>query len=113
MRDKAKKLRGLAAAGDALAVELFEDQARALGIALLNVNYLGDYDLLVIGGGVCDLSPTMRERYRQWAEESYRQFALDGFKNLAGFEYSLCSDNAPVIGALAWVASKSTSAFPG
>jgi predicted NBD/HSP70 family sugar kinase len=112
-RDKAKKLRGLAAAGDPLAVELFEDQARALGIALLNVNYLGDYDLLVIGGGVCDLSPAMRERYRQWAEESYRQSALDGFKNLAGFEFSLCGDNAPVIGALAWVASKSTSAFPG
>lgn len=108
VRDKAKRLRELAAAGDKLAVELFEDQARALGIALLNVNYIGDYDLLVIGGGVCDLAPDVRQWYRQRAEQSYREHALDGFKNLPGFEFSLCGDDAPVIGALAWVCSNPT-----
>ncbi|MFV0442692.1 MAG: ROK family protein [Planctomycetaceae bacterium] len=99
-RDKAKQLRQLAAQGDELALELFDDQARALGIALLNVNYLGDYDRLVIGGGVCDLAPTVLERYRQAAESAYRQYALSGFANLDRLEFSVCGDDAPVIGAL-------------
>lgn len=103
MRDKAKQLRGLAAAGDALALELFEDQTRALGIALLNANYLGDYDLLVIGGGVCDLTPKLRESYLRTAWESYQRHALDGFKTQVNMEFSVCGDDAPVIGALAWV----------
>ena len=100
VRDKAKRLRELAAEGDALAQQLFDDQARALGIALLDINYLGDYDLIVIGGGVCDLAPDVRDRYRRLAEESYREHALDGFRNLEHFEFSACGDAAPVIGAL-------------
>ncbi len=104
-RDKAKRLRELAAQGDPLALELFDDQARALGITLLCADYLGDYDLLVIGGGVCDLSPRVRDLYRRRAEESYLEYALEGFQNLAGFEYSVCGDDAPVIGALADVYS--------
>ncbi len=102
LKDKAKQLRELAAKGDALANELFEDQARALGIAFLCVNYLGDYDRLVIGGGVCDLASTVRDRYREVAETAYHQYALDGFRNLDRLEYSVCGDSAPVIGALAW-----------
>ncbi len=100
IREKAKQLRSLAAEGDPLALELFDDQARALGITLLNVNYLGDYDLLVIGGGVCDLAPAVRERYRKAAEAGYLEFAHAGFQNLDGFEFSVCNDDAPVIGAL-------------
>ena len=46
-RDKAKGLRELVAAGDPLAQQLFDDQARALGITMLSANYLGDYDRLV------------------------------------------------------------------
>lgn len=103
VKDKAKRLRELAAAGDALALELFDDQARALGVAFLTVNYLGDYDRLVIGGGVCDLAPEVRERYRQTAEASYHRHALDGFRNLDRLEFSVCGDAAPVVGALAWV----------
>ncbi len=102
VREKAKQLRELADAGDLLAQQLFDDQARALGITLLSVNYLGDYDRLVIGGGVCDLSTTVRDRYRRLAEEEYRRHALDGFRNLDRFEFSVCGDYAPVVGALAW-----------
>lgn len=102
-RDKAKRLRELAAERDPLALELLDDQARALGITLLNVNYLGDYDLLVIGGGVCDLTPELRDRYRHHAEEAYHEYALDGFRNLEGLQFSVCGDNASVVGALAWV----------
>ena len=58
--------------------------------------------LLVIGGGVCDLAPALRERYRELAEAEYKKHALDGFRNLAGMEFSVCGDDAPTIGALAW-----------
>jgi predicted NBD/HSP70 family sugar kinase len=102
IRDKAKGLRELVAAGDPLAQELFDDQARALGITMLSANYLGDYDRLVIGGGVCDLAPPVRERYQCLAEEEYHRHALDGFRNLDGLHYSVCGDEAPVAGALAW-----------
>ncbi len=102
IRDKAKALRGFADAGDSLALELFDDQAKALGIALLSINYIGDYDLLVIGGGVCDLSIPVRERYMQMVLESYYRHALDGFRGNARIEFSVCNDTAPVIGAVAY-----------
>ncbi|MEM1305183.1 MAG: ROK family protein, partial [Planctomycetota bacterium] len=86
-KDKAKQLRELAADGDALALELFDDQAKALGVALLCVNYLGDFDRIVIGGGVADLAPEVRERYRRHAEQAYHDHALDGFRNLDQFEF--------------------------
>ncbi|WP_144058012.1 ROK family protein [Novipirellula maiorica] len=101
IKDKAKQLRELAAAGDALAIELFDDQAAALGVAMLIINYIGDYDLLVIGGGVCDLSDELRRRYVKQAELAYYRHALDGFRNLPGLVFSRCGDQASVIGALA------------
>jgi predicted NBD/HSP70 family sugar kinase len=107
VRDKAKRLRELVASGDPLAQQLFDDQARALGITFLSVNYLGDFDRLVIGGGVCDLAPTVRERYRELAEAEYKKHALSGFRNLDRLEFSVCGDEAPVIGALAWAMGES------
>lgn len=99
-RDKAKKLRELAAAGDRLALELFDDQANALGIAMLMINYIGDYDLLVVGGGVCDLSSELRGRYIEGAERAYYEHALDGFREYGGINFSVCGDQASVIGSL-------------
>jgi predicted NBD/HSP70 family sugar kinase len=99
-RDKAKKLRELAAAGDRLALELFDDQANALGIALLMINYIGDYDLLVVGGGVCDLVPELRQRYVEGAERAYYEHALEGFRDYGGIRFSVCGDQASVIGSL-------------
>jgi glucokinase len=100
MKSKAKQLRELAAEGDELALQLFDDQARAMGISLLMINYIGDYDLLVIGGGVCDLTPQLRDRYLRGAERAYLDHALDGFRDLVAISYSVCGDHASVIGAL-------------
>ncbi len=108
MKDKAKTLRELSAAGDSLAVELLDDQARALGIVMLMVNYIGDYDMLVIGGGVCDMSDTMRERYLEIAEQSYYDHALSGFRNLSGFAFSICGDEASVLGSLRFAYEQET-----
>lgn len=100
-RDKAKRLRELVARGDPLATELFDDQASALGVALLCLNYIGDHDLLVIGGGVCDLAPPVRERYLELVQKAYHLRALDGFRDLPRIEFSVCGDRSSVIGALA------------
>ncbi|WP_146536158.1 ROK family protein [Rubripirellula reticaptiva] len=102
MKDKAKQLRELAADGDTLAVELLDDQATALGITLLMVNYLGDYDRLVIGGGVCDLAPALRDRYLDLVRRAYHENALDGFRDFHEFSFSVCGDQASVIGALSY-----------
>ena len=106
VREKAKQLRELAAAGDPLAQELLDDQARALGVTLLTLNYIGDYDLLVIGGGVCDISPALRERYLSVAKQTYDEHALDGFRGSANLSFSLCGDQAGVIGALVYAYSQ-------
>lgn len=100
-KDKAKQLRELAADGDALALELMDDQARALGMTMLMVNYMGDYDRLVIGGGVCDMAQHVRDRYLQHVRDSYHDHALDGFRDFDQFDFSVCNDSASVIGALA------------
>jgi predicted NBD/HSP70 family sugar kinase len=67
-KEKALSLRGLAQKGDALALEIFDYQAKALGlhVALLTVAFDAKY--VVIGGGVIDPDSTtkkFRERYLQ------------------------------------------------
>ncbi|QDT05551.1 Glucokinase [Rubripirellula lacrimiformis] len=106
MKDKAKQLRELAADGDPLAVELLDDQARALGITMLMVNYLGDFDRLVIGGGVCDMIDPLKQRYLELVQTEYYDNALDGFRNFDQFSFSVCGDQASVIGALAHAMGK-------
>lgn len=100
-KEKAKKLRQFAAAEDELAIELLDDQANALGMVMLMVNYVGDYDLLVIGGGICDMATKTRNRYLEIVNQSYDVHALDGFRGLCPITYSVCGDTASVIGALA------------
>lgn len=99
-KEKAKRLRQLAAQGDPLALELLDDQANALGLVMLMVNYLGDYDRLIIGGGVCDMTANLRKRYVEIAQAAYHQHALDGFRDYCGLDFSICGDQASVLGAL-------------
>src|SRR5690606_18834582 len=116
-KDRAKHLRELSAAGDALATELFEDQATALGIALLMIQYIGDYDELVIGGGVCDLSPQVRDQYLATVKRAFYERALDGCRHVDSISFSHCGAQASVIGAyvdaLAQGARTSTCATRG
>jgi predicted NBD/HSP70 family sugar kinase len=65
-RDKALSLRGLAQKGDRLALEIFDFQARALGVHVANLCVALDPHYVVIGGGLMDheaTTPEFRERY--------------------------------------------------
>src|SRR4029079_16101515 len=72
-REKALSLRGLAQQGDALALELFDLQARALGLHIANLCLALDPQYVVIGGGLMDpesTSEAFRDRYLRIATET-------------------------------------------
>jgi predicted NBD/HSP70 family sugar kinase len=72
-REKALSLRGLAQEGDALALEIFDFQARALGVHVANLVLALDPHYVVIGGGLMDpeaTTPEFRERYLKGVRET-------------------------------------------
>jgi glucokinase len=74
-REKALALRGLAQKGDPLAVELFDFQARAMGLHIANLTLALDPEFVVIGGGLMDPENTteaFRERYLNMVRETAR-----------------------------------------
>lgn len=60
-KEKALSLRGLAQKGDALALEIFDLQAKALGIHVANLSIALDAEFVVIGGGLIDPESTTEE----------------------------------------------------
>jgi glucokinase len=73
MRERALALRGLAQQGDALAVELFDFQAKAMGLHVASLVMALDPGYIVIGGGLMDPGATtaeFRERYLRILRES-------------------------------------------
>lgn len=65
-KEKSLSLRGLAQEGDALATEIFDFQARALGLHVANLSMSLDPEYVIIGGGLMDPGATteaFRERY--------------------------------------------------
>jgi glucokinase len=73
MKDKVLSLRGLAQKGDQLASEIFDFQARALGLHVANLAMAFDPSFVVIGGGLMDPESTtreFRERYLRIVRET-------------------------------------------
>jgi glucokinase len=60
-KEKALALRGLAQKGDPLAVEIFDFQARAMGLHVANLAMALDPQFVVIGGGLMDPEATTEE----------------------------------------------------
>ncbi len=65
-RHKALSLRGRAQRGDALALEIFDAQARALGLHVANLCMALDPGIVVIGGGLVDPESTSEEFRRRY-----------------------------------------------
>jgi len=60
-KEKALSLRGLAQGGDALALEIFDFQARAMGVHVANLALALDPHYVIIGGGLMDPEATTAE----------------------------------------------------
>jgi glucokinase len=72
-KEKTLSLRGLAQKGDTLAVEIFDFQARALGLHVANLAMALDPQFVVIGGGLMDPEATtgeFRARYLRIIRET-------------------------------------------
>ncbi len=70
-------LRGLAQEGDELALEIFDFQARAMGLLIGGLSMSVDPDVFVIGGGLIDpdaTTPEFRERYLGTMRETARGY---------------------------------------
>ncbi len=73
MKEKALSLRTLAQKDDPLAVEIFNFQARALGLHMAALLMAVDTEYVVIGGGLIDpeaTTPVFRERYLRIIRET-------------------------------------------
>ena len=73
VKEKILSLRTRAQAGDALALEIFDFQARAMGFHVANLTLALDANIVVIGGGLMDPEATsgeFRERYLRIVRES-------------------------------------------
>jgi len=72
-KDKVLSLRGRAQKGDPLARDIFDFQAKALGLHVANLAMALDPEIVVIGGGLIDpdsTTPEFRERYLRIIHES-------------------------------------------
>ncbi len=72
-KEKVLSLRGRAQKGDALALEIFDFQAKALGLHVANLTMALDTKYVVIGGGLMDpesTTPEFRERYLRILRET-------------------------------------------
>jgi glucokinase len=76
-KEKALSLRTRAQKGDALAIEIFDFQARAMGLLVANLTMTLDAGIVVIGGGLMDhetTTPEFRERYLRIIRETARPY---------------------------------------
>ena len=76
-KQKAMALRGLAQTGDALALEIFDFQAKAMGLLISNLSMALDPTTFIIGGGLIDpdsTTETFRNRYLGIMRDTAREF---------------------------------------
>ncbi len=76
-KEKALSLRTRAQKGDVLAQEIFDFQARALGLHLANLTLALDTGIVVIGGGLMDpeaTTPEFRARYLRIIRENAMKY---------------------------------------
>jgi len=104
VEEKAFKLRDLAAAGDALARQLFRQQGNILGFALGDIVRSFDPGLVVIGGGLAESD--FRDEFMDWVREGFAQRAwpayiqspIDPEHKTTRFEWAIGGDGAASIG---------------
>jgi glucokinase len=102
MRERAFALRGLAQKGDALAVEVFDFQARALGLHVATLAMALDPQFVVIGGGLMDpeaTSEAFRERYLGGVRAAARPYLFPAQRARLNIVPAALGDLSQAIGA--------------
>lgn len=101
-KEKALSLRGLAQNGDAFALEIFDFQARALGLHVANLTMAFDAGIVVIGGGLLDPEATteaFRERYLRIIRESAAPWLYSAQRGTLKIVPATLGDLSQAIGA--------------
>ncbi len=101
-RERAFALRGLAQQGDALAVEIFDFQARALGLHVANLAMALDPQFVVLGGGLMDPEATteaFRERYLRVVRETAAPYLFPAQRERLSIVPAALGDLSQAIGA--------------
>lgn len=101
-KEKAFALRGLAQKGDPLALELFDFQARAMGLHVANLVMALDPQHVVIGGGLMDPEATsdeFRARYLRTVKETAIPYLWPAQKNTLNVVPASLGDLSQAIGA--------------
>jgi glucokinase len=101
-RQRVLALRGLAQKNDPLAVEIFDFQARALGLHVANLAMTLDPRFVVIGGGLMDPEATteaFRERYLRIVRETAMPYLWPAQRNRLSIVPAALGDLSQAIGA--------------
>jgi glucokinase len=101
-RQRALALRGLAQKEDPLAIEIFDFQARALGLHIANLAMALDPRFVVIGGGLMDPEATteaFRERYLRVVRDTVSPHVWPAQRNSLSIVPAALGDLSQAIGA--------------
>ncbi|MEO8356187.1 MAG: ROK family protein [Chloroflexota bacterium] len=102
VKERAFSLRGLAQKGDTLATEIFDFQARAMGLHVANLAMALDPTFVVIGGGLMDpeaTTPAFRERYLDIVRSTAREYVWPSQRDVITIVPAALGDLSQAIGA--------------
>jgi glucokinase len=102
LRERALSLRGLAQKGDTLAIELFDFQAKAMGLHVATLAMALDPQYVVIGGGLMDpetTSEAFRARYLQIVRDTARPYLWPAQRDTLTVVQATLGDLSQAIGA--------------
>ena len=102
VKDKVLSLRGRAQHGDALALEIFDFQARVMGLHVANLVMALDPGIVIIGGGLMDHEGTtleFRQRYLQLIREAAAPYLWPAQRGTLRIVPAVLGDLSQAIGA--------------
>ena len=102
LKEKILSLRSRAQKGDALALEIFDFQARVMGLHVANLAMALDPGIFIIGGGLMDhevTTPEFRERYVRLIHEAALPYLWPQQRNTLKIVPAILGDLSQAIGA--------------
>ncbi len=101
-KEKALSLRTRAQTGDPLALEIFDFQARAMGLHIANLTMALDPGIVIIGGGLMDTevtTPEFRERYLRLIRETAEPYFWPAQRRTIKIVPAVLGEQSQAIGA--------------